>query len=102
MTGENQESKIKKILDGYFEGAFEAGLPFAGFGALAGAVYGAFLGWSLLPPETVNLVQVLAALAGLVVGAIGGAIAGLIFINVFWLGVLAVILFYIGKWLLST
>ncbi len=96
------ESKIRKSLETYLEGALEGGAPFGFIVALGGAVYGAFLGWSILPPETLNIIQAVTAIIGLVLGAVIGFIVGLVGINLFWLAVLLAIIYYLGVWLFSS
>jgi hypothetical protein len=95
------ESKIAKFMESYLEGAFEGGAPFGLLMAGCGALYGAIQGWTILPPETLNIIQVITAIIGLIVGAFLGFIAGLVGINLFWLAVLFALIYYLGAWLFS-
>jgi len=100
-TGE-EKSKSSTFWEGYLDIALEGGLPFAMIGTIIGAIAGAFLGWTLVPPETINLIQAALAVVGLALGAILGFIAGLLLINIFWVAVLIAIVYYIGRWLLGS
>ena len=97
----DERSKASKFLEGYLEIALEGGFPFAIVGMIVGAIAGAFFGWSLLPPETVNLIQALLAILGLGLGAAVGFIAGLLLINVFWIAVAVGLVYFLGLWLLA-
>ncbi len=92
---------MKQFLGELLEGAFEGGAPFGLLTGLGGGIYGAIQGWSLLPPETLNILQAALAFLGLVAGAILGFLAGVIAINAFWFGLLGAAILAFLSWLFS-
>ncbi len=102
MSTDRDKSKFEKFAADYFEGASEGAAYWGLGGIVIGAGYGAFLGWTLLPPETVNFIQLLVAIVGLVIGACVGAVAGFIAGHLFSLAIVFLILYGLASWLFSS
>lgn len=98
---------LKTLLERWFDDSdnLESSVILGGIAGVIGALWGAIYGWLILPPETLNLFQLMTAILGLVVGGALGVVAGILAamaLVVFWAAVGVGLVLLVIYWLFSS